>query len=184
MRVIEGENVDLLSPFPASEVERVVGWSHCYKTYISVDGGPSTDEEFLEAYKQRLSQAISFAIVDKNGITHLPHEAPLVGLVTFDLTTPFNGYFHTVTSRRAWGRPGQPRLVDEAGKLALRTVFEDYPTLLRVSALIPERNRPAISLAHRMGLVREGVFRNFVSSEGEPRNMVHFGVLREEVFNA
>jgi RimJ/RimL family protein N-acetyltransferase len=182
MRIIEGKNVDLINPFPLKEVKRTYGWNHCYRTLTETDDTPNTQEHFLSFMEGVLQVCPSWGIIDKNHLTSLKHEAPIVGIIIFEpcvvpgTTVIRNGYFHVATARKAW-RTG---LVDEAGRLALREVFSEIPTLLRVSGYMLEANFPARSLCKRLGFKYEGLVEDMFLRDGEPKNMVLFGLTRRE----
>lgn len=182
MRIIQGTNVDLINPFPIGEVKRTYGWNHCYRSLVETDDTPNTQEHFLQFMTQTLQNCPSWGIVDKNHITNIKHEAPLVGVIIFEpIVVPAtnvvrNGYFHVATARKAW-RTG---LVDEAGRLAIQEIFQEIPTLLRVSGYMVEKNFPARSLCKRLGFTYEGLVADMFMREGKPENMVLFGLTRRE----
>lgn len=174
MQIISGQNVDLITPFPASEIRRVFGWIHCYRTFTENDDTPNNIEDFTTYMEQILSVCPSWGIIDKNRITNTSHEAPLVGIGVFEPAGVRNGYFHVATARKAF-RTG---LVDEAGELVLRAIFQGMPLLSRVGAYMDEKNSPAKGLARRLGFKFEGVCEDAVVKDGQPRNVVYFGLTR------
>lgn len=174
MDIIVGTNVDLIAPYPLREIKRAYGWMHCYRSIIESDESPKTLEEFEAYMAQFLGVCTSFGIIDKNHITNVKHEAPLVGILILEPGGLHNGYWHVATSRRAWGTG----LVDEAAKLGFQWAFENFPALTRLSANIYDRNFPAQNLAKRLGFKREGVLEDMFVLDAQPRNMVHYGLTR------
>jgi RimJ/RimL family protein N-acetyltransferase len=174
MRIIEGKNVDLICPFPPAEIKRMYGWCHCYRTLTETDDGPQTQEEMLEYLNAYVPMCVSFGVIDKNHLTNIKHEAPLVGVILFEPASLRTGYFHVATARKAW-RTG---LIDEAGELAIKDIFTQAPTLLRVGAFMFEKNFPARGLCQRLGFEYEGLFKDLVLQNGEPKNVVYFGLTR------
>jgi len=179
MRIIEGKNVDLISPFPVSEIRRTYGWLHCYRTVTESDDSPKGLEEYCQMISGNLDKVVSWGIVDKNHLTNIKHEAPLVGMGIFEpLVMPNgtvrNGYLHVATARRAW----KARLIDEAAEMALCDVFEGIPSLLRLSGYINERNAPAKALLRRLGFKFEGIVEDAIQYENSPQNLVLFGLTR------
>ena len=84
MRIIECENVDLISPFPTNQISRLRSWLYCYKSIIlddSVSFSPQEAEEFLYAGLQNPA-VISWGVIDKNNLTNYHHPAPLVGFIS------------------------------------------------------------------------------------------------------
>lgn len=173
--VIQGQTVDLITPYPTSQIKRAFGWMHCYKSITQTDEFPKTFEEFQPYMERYLQVCTSFGIIDKNQLTNRRHEAPLVGILIFEPGGPHNGYWHVATSRRAWGTG----LVDEAARLAFQYAFDHYPQLTRLSASIAERNYPARGLTKRLGFKCEGVLEDIMVLDGQPLSMVHYGLTRK-----
>lgn len=180
MKIYSGDNVDLLEPFPQSEIHRLVGYLHCYKTIIHSDDSPQTDEELIEYFKKYFQQpnVRSWGLIDKNRMINQNHEAPLVGFGAFEaagpLNTARNGYFHCATTRKAWGAG----IIDEAAQIAFDTVFNEFPNLLRISSFVINNNYPARKLAQRLGMKIEGVLEDAVLQQGIPKPLTHFGLTR------
>ena len=177
MRIIEAQNVDLIEPFPINELPRFLGWLHCYKTQMEVDGDPQTPEEKLAYYQQLMPLSPSWGVIDKNNKLNYKHEAPLVGIVYLQGgASPANCYVHLASTRRAWGSG----LMDEAAQILIRHVFEVYPSLQRISGAILNNNKPAKAFAKRQGFKQDGLLKDFVTQQGQPRSVAHFGILRRE----
>ncbi len=174
MRILEGQTVDLISPFPSTELKRVYGWVHCYRSIVETDLSPKTQEEFVEYMEGYVPNCISWGIIDKNHITNTKHEAPLIGIFMFEPTSPWTGYLHVATARKAW-RTG---LVDEAMDTIIKELFSNFESLTRIGAYMLEKNFPARSLAKRHGMEYEGIFRDVVVQNGEPASLVYFGLTR------
>lgn len=181
MRIIEAQNVDLIEPFPISEIQRFLGWLHCYKTCMEVDGDPQTPEDKELYYRQLFPQTLSWGVIDKNNQLNYKHEAPLVGIVFLQGgASPANCYVHLASTRRAWGSG----LMDEAAQVLIKHVFEAYPSLQRISGAILNNNKPAKAFAKRQGFKQDGLLKDFVTQQGQPRSVAHFGILRREAWLA
>jgi RimJ/RimL family protein N-acetyltransferase len=174
LRVIPSQVVDLISPFPEDQLPRVVDWMYCYKTLITSDDGPQTDEEMLEYLKANLRRVISYGVIDKNNTLSINHPAPIIGMITFEQGTPYNGYFHITSRRKAWGSG----LMDAACKVAIQDVMDSIPTLLRVSAGMLNSNGPAKGIAKRLGFRYEGTLEDFVMVKQSPVSLIHYGMTR------
>ncbi len=180
MKVYPGLDVDLLEPFPITEIHRLVGWLHCYKTIIHSDDSPQTDEELIKYFSSYFQQpnVRSWGLIDKNNKINTHHEAPLVGFGAFEAAGPLdtarNGYFHCATTRKAWGAG----IIDEAAKVAFEAVFAESPSLLRISSFVINNNYPARKLAQRLGMKIEGVLEDAVLQQGIPKPLTHFGLTR------
>lgn len=176
MQIIEGRNVDLIAPFPLGEIKRIYGWTFCYKTLCEADFSPKTQEDFVQFMSGLLPNVLSWGIIDKNHTTNIKHEAPLVGVVMFEPSSPNTGYFHVATARRSW----KTGLVDEAVELVIEKLFEENPTLTRLGVCVLRRNAPAISLAKRHKFQYEGTLRDVVTQGGEPQDMVSLSLTRRD----
>lgn len=174
MHIISGQNVDLITPFPASEVRRVFGWNHCYRTITENDDTPNNIDDFTVHVQTLLQICPSWGIIDKNRITNTSHEAPLVGIGMFEPAGKRTGYFHVATARKAF-RTG---LIDEAGELVIRTLFDLMPDILRLGAYMDEKNAPAKALCRRLGFKFEGVCEDAILQNGQPKNVAYFGLTR------
>lgn len=76
-----------------------------------------------------------------------------------------------------WDRSFQGR--DEVAKDLLKTFFREFD-LKRVSAFVPETNRPACKFAKRIGMRHEGTLRRAALYQSQYIDMIAFGLLREE----
>lgn len=179
MKIIECQHVDLIEPFPLNEVKRLVGWTHCYRTFMDVDGDPQTAEDKELYYRQLLQQVPSWGVIDKDNSLGYKHEAPLVGIVFLQPgASPANCYVHLASTRRAWGSG----LMDEAGAKLIHYVFECFPQILRISGAILNNNKPAKNFAKRLGFKQDGLLQDFVTQDGQPRSVAHFGILRRHAW--
>ena len=176
MNIISGQNVDLISPFPPQEVRRVFGWNHCYRTLTENDDTPNTIDDFERHMQALLAVCPSWGIIDKNHLTNIKHEAPLVGIGLFEPAGIRHGFFHVATARKAF----KTGLIDEAGQLVIQQLFDSIPTLLRVGAYMDERNAPAKALCKRIGFKFEGLCEDMISRNGEPKNIAYFGLTRRK----
>lgn len=185
MQILQGKDVDVLTPFPSTMIPKAAQWMHCYKTLVFGDEGPKTSEEiqaFLQA-KGAAPNIISWGVVDKNNLTQSREfPAPLVGVIYFELFGPNNGYAHLASNRRAWGeRIAQPGLMEQAAQIALESVFATMPALQRISLTTYASNKAAWHMAQRLGFHKDGYFKSISSLNGRPMDVVHFGMLRPTV---
>lgn len=184
LRIITGKDVDLICPFPISEIKRTYGWVHCYRTITECDDSPKDIDSYSAMMSQVLPRVVSWGMIDKNHLTNIKHEAPLVGFGMFEPSlmpngTIRSGYLHVATARRAW----KANLVDEATDLVLADLFEGLPSLLRVSAYMADKNAPAKALVRRHGFRYEGLIEDSILVENSPENLVLFGLTRRN-YNA
>lgn len=179
-RIFEGQDVDVLSPFPASLLPQAVQWLHCHPTLTLTDQSPSTPEGLLELLKEQLQTQETFAIVDKNNLSGQKQtDLPVVGIVTVQALPPWNAYVHIASNRKAWGdKLARPGLVEQACKLLIDSMFQENPELLRLSALPLAKNAAAKGLCRRLGFIQEGLFREAVLIKQVPQDLAHFGLLR------
>ena len=178
MKIIECPHVDLLSPFPLKEIDRVKGWIHCYHSFIVDDTTPAGDDKFvMDLLKTELSAPFtdSWAVIDKFNVTNSHHEVPLVGFIQSQFFSPYNGYLHIMSSRTCWGKG----LMDEAFDKVIETLF-DNPKVYRLSMVIFDKSRPAKSFAIRHGFKLDGKFDDFTVKDGKPIRVVHLGLLKRD----
>lgn len=76
-----------------------------------------------------------------------------------------------------WDRSFQGR--DGVARDLLKKFFKEFD-LKRVSAFIPEMNRPACKFAKRIGMRLEGTLRRAALYQGQYIDMMAFGMVREE----
>jgi RimJ/RimL family protein N-acetyltransferase len=72
--------------------------------------------------------------------------------------------------------------MDEAGQVLIKHIFDSWPTLLRISGAILNNNKPAKAFAKRMGFKQDGLLQDFVTQDGQPRSVAHFGILRRHTW--
>lgn len=175
-RVIEGAKVDLISPFPEKEIDRLYGWLRRVRTELGGDGSPKSRKDTIAFYTQglRSPNIVSYAVVDKGNITSGKTDTPLVGFVAFEVQGPLNGYLHIALTKKA----NDERLIDESIRLAVQELFDGVPSLLRISAIAAQSNWLVREIADRVGFRTEGVCEDFYTYKGEPRNVVHYGLTR------
>lgn len=180
MRVLEGIDIDVIEPFPAIAIGQAAQWMRCYKTLMFGDNGPQDlpeIEAFLRAH-MALPQVRTWAVVDKNNLTHTHQDTPLVGFVIFERPSPENGYVHLASNRRAWGtKIAKVALMEQACQLIRDDIFQ-APDLQRISIVTSSNNRAAVSLARRLDFQKDGYFRDMGRQGGKPIDMIHFGLLR------
>jgi RimJ/RimL family protein N-acetyltransferase len=182
MHIVPGGDVDLISPFPVKELAAVIGWTHCYKTIILGDEGPQNDDELYQLLEAHIASHQTWGIVDKNNLTKCTKtDVPLVGIAVFDLTSPYNGYLHVASNRKAWGNKlAQPGLMEQAGHLVIPNIFETNPGVKRISISVEDNNKAAINLAKRIGFKQDGCFKDMIMQKGQSRAAIHLGYLRSE----
>jgi len=185
MTILEGVNVDVICPFPAKELTAAAQWMRIYKTLIFDDSGPQTNEEIERdlRYVCGREDVKSFGIIDKNNLTQSKtNDTPLVGIFVFEQMTPYHGYAHVASNRRAWGEKiAQPALTEQAGRLCAKWVFEQDEKLQRISMACMAANKGARSIATRIGFHKDGYFKAMKCVNGMPVDVMHFGLLRNEV---
>lgn len=174
MEIISGQNVDLITPFPAGEEHRIFGWNHCYRSLSDSDDVPAEKEAFTEHMARVVQVCPSFGVVDKHQLTNRNHEAPLVGIGIFEPATARHGYLHFACARKAF----KMGLIDEAGELAIAALFNRMPNLLRIGAYTNDRNSPAKALSRRLGFKFEGLCEDMEVKDGKTQNIAYFGLTR------
>ncbi len=183
MLILEGQDIDVLSPFPPSQWATAARWLHGHKTLVWGDGAPETPEASASWLADRsvLPGIETYAVVDRENLTRQETPSPLVGFIFFEPQGAENAYAHVAAARRAWGqRLTHPGMIEQASELVIQHVFASHPRLQRLSVAVFANNYPAQHLAKRMGFRRDGYFRAMASYRGQPMDVVHFGRLRED----
>lgn len=185
MQILEGKDVDVISPFPVSMLAAAAQWARCYKSVVIDDHGPQTNEAIAEHLRGRfaLPTTRTYAIVDKNNLTRThEYETPIVGVISVESNNPENAYVHVLSHRRAWGEKlAQPGLIEQGARIVLTHIFPAMPELERLNAAILEANHPAKNFIMRIGFKRDGRFANAVRVGGKMQGLVHYGFLRPHV---
>jgi RimJ/RimL family protein N-acetyltransferase len=179
-KVLEGKDVDVLSPFPLRLLPQAVQWLHCHPTLTMADNSPRSPEDLQALLEQALTGHPSYAIVDKHNLSRVKStDMPVVGIVTVEHLPPWSAYVHIASNRKAWGdRLAQPGLLEQGGRLILKELFSEYPELLRVSAAPLSHNAAARGLCKRLGFVQDGLFEDAVRVGGKIKSIVHYGITR------
>jgi RimJ/RimL family protein N-acetyltransferase len=178
MNILESTNIDLIEPFPVNEGRRVFKWLHAYKNIVETDLSAKTPED-LEAFLTAVVQTPgvhSYGVIDKFNQLGFKHEAPLVGMIIYEPASIWNSYCHVASTRRAWGMG----YIDEGIRASLDYLFSNEPQLLRVSALVLATNGPVKGLVRRLGARYEGCMKEMVTQNGQPKDLLHFGITKTE----
>lgn len=175
-RVITGESVDIISPFPPVYLERLVKWMYQYRSLLTHDDGPQTAEEMAVALSSTIDSQVTYGVVDKHNMIGVNTTGPIVvGAYILDVSMPKNVHIHTVSQRRAWGKG----LMDEGLDLVLDDIFQD-PAVLRVTANMLANNRAVVNFAERHGFKREGRIRDAILVKSEPKSILMYGMTRPD----
>lgn len=175
--VIVGENVDVLSPFPLVYLDRLVKWTHQYKSLITHDFTNTDDDSLRQMFQDHINNQLCYAVVDKHNKIGLPSDGPIVvGGFFIEEGSPVNVYTHVVSQRRVWGKG----LMDEAASLVVKNLFERNDELQRISAYMVANNRAVINFIEKQGFNREGTFRDMARIKGQPMDVVHYGMTRRK----
>jgi RimJ/RimL family protein N-acetyltransferase len=174
MRILSGVDVDLLDPFPVSEISHLYSWMRAYKNIVESDLSPKDLPSFERYFNGIIPQCQTYGVIDKNNTLKFRHEAPIIGLVMFEPNTHWNKYIHIASNRRAWGSG----FIDQAINLAIKDVFDNIPHLLRISGYVLTNNSPMRALAKRLGWQFEGVMKDMITQDGVAKTLVHYGLTR------
>lgn len=179
IKILQGTDVDVLSPFPAALLPQAVQWLHIHPSLTMADNSPRSAEGLLELLEAAVATQPTFGIVDKNNLTRTKAtDLPVVGLVTVQLLPPWSAYVHIASNRKAWGeRVAKPGLLEQGARLVLEELFSN-PDLLRVNAAPMDHNAAAKGLCRRLGFKQDGLFEDAVLIQGKPRSLAHFGLSR------
>lgn len=174
MEVIRGQNIDLISPFPVSEIDRIYGWVRSFKNIIEFDGWLKNRQDFKEHYTENVIPRLpTYGVIDKENKAIEGIEAPLVGFISTEATLPSNAYIQMCSNAKAL----KADLMAEALNLVMGEIFKDEEKL-RVSTWILSSNREAYKFFRDNGFKKEGTIEKFVTQRGVPKSVIHMGYLR------
>ncbi|KAK6130214.1 hypothetical protein DH2020_036024 [Rehmannia glutinosa] len=71
-------------------------------------------------------------------------------------------------------------IVTAAMKMAIPSVFEKFPFIVRLEALVEEENVGSQRVLEKVGFVKEGFLRKYGFNKGEIRNMLIYSFLRTD----
>lgn len=177
IRVIKGEGVDLISPFPVSEVDRIYGWIRSFKNVIEFDGWLRGRKEYKDYYINTvIPNTPTYGIIDKKNKAIQDVNFPLVGMFMANAPLPFNIYLEFTSNLKALGSG----VMDEAIELAKKDIFEQNEKAVRISAWVLDGNRLAFRYLKNHGFEKEGRIKNMITQRGEPKAVYHLGILKND----
>jgi RimJ/RimL family protein N-acetyltransferase len=162
-----------LQPFRAEDAEVLAAFeqdSEFLRLYDADVAKPHTADEIRESYAGRKPPGdFVFTVHGADDV--------VIGIACLDGILPFQGVggMSIGLGRPYWGQ-GYGR---EILTLLLRFSFNEL-NLRRVTITVFDYNTRAIRLYERAGFVREGAFRAFLVRDGEPHDMLLYGMLRGE----
>lgn len=181
MDVLLGDHVDLITPFPAKELDRVWSWMQCFRSIVFHDGTKDTTKEScIEAVAALNHPHMAFGIIDKNNVINSQSEAPIVGIVLLEPVAEHNYVCHIATNRRVGKayKLYKKSMTDEAGKLVIADAFATNPKLERITATVMASNTPVISLLKRLDFIQEAHLHRWFTQNGHPVDAVQYCYLR------
>jgi RimJ/RimL family protein N-acetyltransferase len=163
-------NIEAITPFPIDRLDSLWEWICAARKQVADDFGPQTWDEFVDSELERVTVAASgnvatFAIY-RNG--------ELGGYVRAERTGPITCDAHCIFARDFYGyQTTIPALNKVAGQL-----FEAGIQRITLSTLA--HNTPVRALLKRLGAVEEGRLREATLQDGQPVDVLIFGLLRHE----
>lgn len=149
--VLEGDTVDVISPFPVAHAHRVWGWTRSsgVNTQLSYPWEDDLNEHaFIERVMQQLDSPdiISFGLIDKTGDIDAKVSLPIIGMILVDYQSATLAYTHIAGRRKA------AKQIREAARIVRTYAFESNDRLQYLNALISSKNVPALQVAREAGL--------------------------------
>lgn len=174
--VVPGARVDLIEPFPVSQINRIYGWMRSFKNVVIHDDFPHTRGPFRDFIRMVLASpgVRSWAVLDRDDTLGKGVPGAIIGIFMFEPYSSFNGFLHVASGFSAFGSG----LMDEAAVLVFQELFDSQPKLQRLSAFIHEKNIPAQNIAKRTGFKKEGTLEDAILQRDEPASLVIMGLTR------
>lgn len=172
LRVIQGKNIDLITPFPLQEVPRIYGWIRSFKSIVEFDGWLHGRREFKEFYThQVIPNTPTYGIIDKHNKAVADVGVPLVGFIMAESAIPANVYINFASNMKAFNAD----LMSEALGVALKDLQELYPDAARFSCWLLDKNRPAYKFLIQQGFTKDAKMQSMVTQNGTPKSLIHMG---------
>lgn len=162
-------NAQLVSPFPVYELPRVWLWVQQFRSRVADDFSPKTLDEFVEVEMARMTRQMTWGVY---------RGGELGGLIAFEPSSPVAGTSHVTFRRSFWGHKTSVPAMREAHREIFGAGYR------KIVSFVFADNDAIRSLAKAAGLKVEGVLRNQTLRNGEPVDMVAFGLTREEFEDA
>ncbi len=165
-----------LTPMHAGDLPRLSEWFQdpaTLRVFDSVPAFPKTEvalEEWVKA-SQKPQKDYLFAL-------RLLDSEELIGYVEFDGIDWVHGRAYAAILIGDLEQRGK-NYGFEAMQLALKFAFHEL-NLYRIALTIFEYNAASIKMAEKLGFVKEGVHRQFLSRDGKRFDMYLYGLLRPE----
>lgn len=157
--------IEVVCPFPDAALPLLWSWIEESRRQVVDDFGPQTWEEFLDAERSRSGDVATFAIY-RDGI--------IGGYVRAEKTGPITADAHCIFARDFYGYQTTIPALNEVAEWLFRAGIE------RITLSTLAHNAAIRALVKRLGAVEEGRLRKCTRQNGEPVDVLIFGLLREE----
>ena len=157
--------IEAIAPFPDAALSLLWQWIEAARSQVADDSSPQTPDEFIALERARAEDVCTFAI-------YRDHE--LGGYVRVVPLTAWSCEAHCVFKREFYGYQTTLPALDEVA----RQVFEAGVT--RITMLVYQTNTAIRALLKRLGAFEEGRMRECARQNGQPVDMLVYGLLKQE----
>lgn len=158
-----------LRPFDLSDVDDFMVWASDTKVTDVCSWGPyTTKEECIEYIRTRVLTHPWFRAIC---LDNRPIGA--ISVTANSGSDICRGEIGYVLASKYWGKGIATRAV----KMVIDTIFNEWPHLERLEALVDVENVGSQRVLQKVGFLKEGVLRKYFIQKGKARDMVMFSLL-------
>lgn len=166
-RRLSGVDLRVESPFPAWAWPLAWEWFQKFRDRVCDEFSPATREEFVARMAETANPEDTWGVW---------RDEQLGGLIWTPIVTPYLANAHTLFKRSFWGR----ETTVQAARLVYAQVFDRGVGKIASAAFAD--NHQVRAFARELGWVEEGTLRKHTRRNGQPIDMVAFGLLKEEFY--
>lgn len=161
----DSHKIEAIAPFPDAALPLLWQWIEAARSQVADDSSPQTPDEFIALERARAEDVCTFAIY---------RDYELGGYVRVVPTSAWACEAHCIFKREFYGYQTTLPALD----CVARQVFEAGVT--RITMLVYQTNGAIRALLKRLGAVEEGRMRECARQNGQPVDMIIFGLLKRE----
>jgi RimJ/RimL family protein N-acetyltransferase len=162
--VIEGEKVNLVSPFPEANICDMHRWMRT-AMIAQTDDCPQDPAEFEARTREVLAGLQSWGVIDKT-------DGAVIGVVLIEPVGMLGAKSYIASARRAWGKG----LMDEAARMVMKEVFGSGAT--HIQGWVLENNAPSKAFSKRIGMRLKNILPGHTMQGGRLRDVHVYEVTR------
>jgi RimJ/RimL family protein N-acetyltransferase len=157
--------IELVTPFPESEIPAMWFWIQPFLNQVTADGGPTTLEEFVDRQRERADRVVSWGVY---------REGELGGYIEFEPGSPTMGLGHGLFKKAFWGQKTTVPAINKA-------MMQVFASGVEFVMFTPFAHNAAIrALLRRIGAVENGILKARYTQNGLPIDAAVLGLVCDE----